>query len=244
MHVPRTNPPATSSEVSFASFVYDGDGKRVKPIWEGDPHDTVIAYVGDYYEYEVVDQDSTASQYYYAGAARVATCLTERQVMMRKDGDLYWLFTDHLGSTSVTWIQVIVDSALNDEEIRYKPWGELRYASSTQEPPPTATLTPTPTPTATATATQTSTPTSTATPTHTATLTPTPTATVTPTATSAATPTNTATPTATATQSNDVIFADGFESGNFSACIRQRTARRCCATWSSSVTDERPKVAK
>ena len=56
------------------------------------------------------------------------------------------------------------------------------------------------------------------TPTPTATFTPTPTATFTP------TPTATATFTPTPTQPADLIFADGFESGNLSA-------------WSSSVTD-------
>ncbi|HLF73879.1 MAG TPA: right-handed parallel beta-helix repeat-containing protein, partial [Anaerolineales bacterium] len=58
---------------------------------------------------------------------------------------------------------------------------------------------------------------------------PSPTSTDTPTATPSSTPTNTATPTATATPSqtpgsSDLIFADGFESGNLSA-------------WSSSSTD-------
>lgn len=101
---------------------------------------------------------------------------------------------------------------------------------ATNTPSPTATATNTPTATATATPTL---PPATATPTATATSTPTPTATATstpsPTATAtstAATPTRTPTATATATPTlppTDNIFADSFESGNFSA-------------WSSAVT--------
>ncbi|MEA3440692.1 MAG: hypothetical protein U9R58_10450, partial [Chloroflexota bacterium] len=94
--------------------------------------------------------------------------------------------------------------------------------------------TPTPTPTATQTATATQIPTITQTPTATEpgsptdTPTPTATATTTPTATQTstqtATPTDTSTPTVIPTSSGSLIFADGFESGDFSA-------------WSSSTTD-------
>jgi hypothetical protein len=77
---------------------------------------------------------------------------------------------------------------------------------------PTATSTPTNTPTVTATPTSGPSPTPTNTPTNTATPTATP------------TPTNTPTPTPTATPLPDLIFADGFESGNLSA-------------WSSSTTN-------
>ncbi|HET9908996.1 MAG TPA: right-handed parallel beta-helix repeat-containing protein [Anaerolineales bacterium] len=88
------------------------------------------------------------------------------------------------------------------------------FASGFTSPP-----TGTPTPTASATPSQTRTSTATSTPTNTATLgasTPTHTATATPTVT----PTQTATPTPIVTQtpgSSDLIFADGFESGNLSA---------------------------
>ena len=119
-------------------------------------------------------------------------------------------------------------------------------ATRTSTPLPTSTSTPTRTPTATRTSTPlpTSTPTPTRTPTTTNTsaplptatntLTPLPTATATQTPTLSTTATNTPTTLPTATQtftpppsptpSTDVIFADGFESGNLSA-------------WSSSTTD-------
>jgi len=59
--------------------------------------------------------------YYYAGGQRVA--------MREQDGtaltdEVYYLFGDHLGSTSV-----IADSSGNKvSEMRFKPWGELRYS--------------------------------------------------------------------------------------------------------------------
>ena len=86
--------------------------------------------------------------------------------------------------------------------------------------------TPTPTPTASPTATRTPTPAGTATPAPTATSQNTAAPTLTPTSTSTPTSTPTAnnTPTPTPTQGGDLIFADGFESGDLSA-------------WSSSVTD-------
>ncbi|MEA3439771.1 MAG: RHS repeat-associated core domain-containing protein, partial [Chloroflexota bacterium] len=103
-----------------------------------------------------------------------------------------------------------------------------------QTPTPTPTTTQTQTPTVTPTPTVTHTPTITQTPTPTEpgsptdTPTPTPTATATPTATQTstptATPTDTSTPTVTPTSSGSLIFADGFESGDFNA-------------WSSSTTD-------
>jgi hypothetical protein len=103
---------------------------------------------------------------------------------------------------------------------------------------PTVTFTPTRTATRTATlsVTSTSTPsvtftpqptatnTSTPTPTFPSTSTPSATFTPQPTATNTSTPTPTFPPTTTATQLSDLIFADGFESGNFFA-------------WSSSVTN-------
>lgn len=108
--------------------------------------------------------------------------------------------------------------------------GQLGGPTST--PTETATATPTETTTSTATSTPTSTPTSTAVPpTNTATATATSTATNTPTGTATSTPvpptntpTSTPTSTATSTPQPDLIFADGFESGNL-------------AGWSSSVTD-------
>jgi RHS repeat-associated protein len=46
---------------------------------------------------------------------------------MRTDSTLYYLLGDHLGSTSIT----TDSSGALVSELRYKPWGETRYASGT-----------------------------------------------------------------------------------------------------------------
>jgi RHS repeat-associated protein len=94
-----------------ASFVYDGDGNRVKGTVEG----VTIIYVGDHYEVEIGSPD-TIRKYYYARGARIA---------MREDSTLYWLLTDHLGSTALT---IDANGELKSEK-RYMPWGETRFES-------------------------------------------------------------------------------------------------------------------
>jgi len=107
-----------------------------------------------------------------------------------------------------------------DGEALAAPLLVITYSTGTV-PTPTPTRTPTATATPTATGTSGATPTNTPSPTPTDTGAPTPTHTATFTPTPI--PTATSTPTPTATQA-DLIFADGVESGNFSA-------------WSASTTD-------
>jgi RHS repeat-associated protein len=109
-----------------ATFTYDGDGNRVKAVWEGMPNHPIIAYIGNYYEYQTAGATTTVRQYYYADATRVA---------MRVDGDLYWLLGDHLGSTS----RVANENGtpLANGEQRYKPWGEKRYPTGASGLPTT-----------------------------------------------------------------------------------------------------------
>jgi RHS repeat-associated protein len=59
-----------------------------------------------------------ARKYYSAGGNRVA---------MREAGKFSYLLTDHLGSTAV----VADTNGVETSEVRYKPWGETRYASGT-----------------------------------------------------------------------------------------------------------------
>ena len=93
-----------------ASFVYDGDGNRVKSTING----VTTSFVGNWYEVT----GSTVTKYYYAGSQRVA---------MRTGSTLYYLLGDHLGSTSIT----TSSSGGLVSELRYKPWGETRYSSGT-----------------------------------------------------------------------------------------------------------------
>ena len=89
-----------------ASFVYDGDGKRVKATFGV----STTVYVGSYYE----QTGGVIRKYYYANGQRVA---------MREGATLYYLLTDHLGSTAIT-----ADSNGDKKaELRYKAWGENRY---------------------------------------------------------------------------------------------------------------------
>ena len=91
--------------------MYDGDGNRVKSTFNG----TATTYfVGNHYEVT----GSTITKYYYAGAQRVA---------MRTNGTLNYLLGDHLGSTSLTTNA----SGQIVSELRYKAWGETRFASGT-----------------------------------------------------------------------------------------------------------------
>jgi RHS repeat-associated protein len=104
-------------EVSGAatdSFVYDGDGNRVKSIVGS----TTTVFIGNYYEWE----SNATRKHYYAGANRIA---------MRDGETLYFLFGDHLGSTSLSY-------RVSDGYVArhlYKPWGEKRYPPGASELP-------------------------------------------------------------------------------------------------------------
>jgi hypothetical protein len=92
-----------------ASFLFDGDGNRVKSTING----TTTTFVGTYYEIT----GSSITKYYYQGSSRVA---------MRTSNGVRYLFGDHLGSTSVT------SDSSGGNVIRqlYKAWGEVSYSSS------------------------------------------------------------------------------------------------------------------
>jgi hypothetical protein len=100
------------SGAATATFVYEGDGNRVKGTVGG----VTITYIGNYYEWS----GSTATSYYYAGSVRVA---------MRQGSTPSYLFADQLGSTSV----VANSSGSKTAEVRYKAWGEVRRVRSTFE---------------------------------------------------------------------------------------------------------------
>ena len=91
----------------IASFAYDGDGKRVRGTING----VSTNYVGTYYE----ETATVATKYYYAGAQRVA---------MRTAGVVFYLLGDQVGSTSISTDA----SGTLLSELRYKAWGEVRYA--------------------------------------------------------------------------------------------------------------------
>ena len=108
-----------------ATFVYDGNGARVKGTIGGN----TTVYIGNYYEW--TGSASTMKSYYYTSAP-LSTGAGGTRVAMR-DGNgtgtngLSWLLADHLGSTSLTTNA----SGTKTAEVRYKAWGEDRYTWGT-----------------------------------------------------------------------------------------------------------------
>jgi hypothetical protein len=97
-----------------ASFVYDGNGQRVKSTAGG----VTTVYIGNYYEWTT----TSTIKYYYAGPQRIA--------MRTGTDNPKWLLTDHLGSTSKV-------ANYNGQEPPPQPvqlymaFGETRYTSGT-----------------------------------------------------------------------------------------------------------------
>ena len=81
----------------------------VKSVIDG----VITYYVGGIYELEVDGDAETERKYYSAGSKRIA---------MRVDGELTWLLSDHLGSTSVT---ANADGTFQSET-KYTAFGETR----------------------------------------------------------------------------------------------------------------------
>jgi RHS repeat-associated protein len=102
----------SASGGATATFVYDGDGNRVKSTI----NTTTTAFIGNHTEWDVAS--SSLTRYYYAGSTRVA---------MRKNNTVYYLLSDHLGSTSLT----TDENGQNPVKQYYLPWGEVRYTDGT-----------------------------------------------------------------------------------------------------------------
>ncbi|MFZ5883972.1 MAG: RHS repeat domain-containing protein [Chloroflexota bacterium] len=97
--------------VTIAQFTYDGDGKRVKSVVDGE----TTLFVGNYFE----QKGSQVTKYYFAGSTRIAM----RKYVIPQNMTVEYLLADHLGSTSLT-----TDAdGVKVSEMRYKPWGEVRY---------------------------------------------------------------------------------------------------------------------
>jgi RHS repeat-associated protein len=94
-----------------ASFLYDGDGKRVQATVNG----VTTQFVGSHVEWQSSTSDMV--RYYYTGGVRVA--------MRTGDDGLVWLVGDHLGSTSIA----VTDTSGATERQGYKAWGETRFGS-------------------------------------------------------------------------------------------------------------------
>lgn len=87
-----------------AQFTFDGDGRRVLSTING----VTTVFVGSHYEVT----GGAATKYYFAGASRVA---------MRQGTTLYYLLSDHLGSTSLTTDA----NGIKVAGLRYNAWGNV-----------------------------------------------------------------------------------------------------------------------
>jgi RHS repeat-associated protein len=107
---------AVLSGIVQARFTYDGDGKRAKRL---DVNGT-IHYVGGHYERNVgngLDTTEKVSKYYYATLGSGS-----KLIAFRKSGTLYYLHSDHLGSSTRT-----TDASGNIlDTAGYKVYGETR----------------------------------------------------------------------------------------------------------------------
>jgi hypothetical protein len=97
-----------------ASFLYDGDGKRVRSVVNGAQR----AYVGGWYEWD----GTWAVSYYHFGGRRVAMRTTSPQ-------DVHYLYADQLGSMAKTSAMVGSDTLE-----RYYPYGGQRGENSVVTP--------------------------------------------------------------------------------------------------------------
>jgi len=145
---------STSGSVT-ENYIFDGDGNRVI-LKSGS---TTTVYIGQYFEITIdpiiplptsgsggsgcqashcyyiplvlktpINEPPTHREwrsYFYFGEKRVAMRVQggTRAIL----GDVYYLFGDFLGSTSLT----VKADTLATTELKYKPWGEIRYQNGT-----------------------------------------------------------------------------------------------------------------
>src|SRR5688500_5409273 len=90
----------------------DCDSNRVQATENG----TLTKFIGGHYEVT----GGQVTKYYFAGASRIAM----RKYTVPSSMSVEYLLGDHLGSTSIT----TDNSGAKVSEMRYKPWGEVRYS--------------------------------------------------------------------------------------------------------------------
>jgi RHS repeat-associated protein len=99
-----------------AVFTYNGDGQKVKSVINGE----TTLLVGGHFEVLNPGTGQTVTKYYFAGASRIAM----RKYTIPQSMMVEYVLGDHLGSTSVT----TDNTGSKVSEMRYEPWGEVRYA--------------------------------------------------------------------------------------------------------------------
>ena len=97
-----------------ATNVYDGNGSMVKST----VNEITTYYIGGYYELKIDGTTETETKYYTGPTGRFA---------MRVEGTLYWIFSDHLQSSSVILDEV--GNVINRTD--YTAFGEVRAETGT-----------------------------------------------------------------------------------------------------------------
>jgi RHS repeat-associated protein len=111
--------PTNGSAISLTQFVYDGDGSRVLQLL---PDGSQTAYASAL-EVSITGTQRITKTYYSAGSQLIAM----RQFTTPTSSVLYFLHSDHLGSTSLTTDQN--GNALTRQS--YDAWGNVRYVTGT-----------------------------------------------------------------------------------------------------------------
>ena len=107
-----------------ALFTYNGDGQKVKSVVNGE----TILLIGGHFEVLNPGTGQTVTKYYFAGGSRIAM----RKYTIPQSMTLEYFLGDHpsttlrtsLGSTSIT----TDNTGAKVSEMRYEPWGEVRYS--------------------------------------------------------------------------------------------------------------------
>ncbi|PKO11512.1 MAG: hypothetical protein CVU39_28890 [Chloroflexi bacterium HGW-Chloroflexi-10] len=95
------------------TYVFDSDGRRVKSTQIISGVTSWTTLVGNYFEWN----GTAGTKYYFAGGQRIA---------FRSSAGLYYIFSDHLGSASVT----TDGNGGSITRYGYYPFGEERYESA------------------------------------------------------------------------------------------------------------------
>jgi RHS repeat-associated protein len=101
------------------SFVYDGDGGRVKKTVGS----TTIRYISKLYECEVVSSNASCSRYVWAGDTRIA--VVPDSATAQNCNPACYYHADHLGSSSV----ITGPTGMLVERMTYYPYGEVKSDS-------------------------------------------------------------------------------------------------------------------
>lgn len=107
-----------ASVPTTTTFVYDGDGGRVKKT----VGTTTTRYISKLYECETTGGSTTCTQFVWAGDQRVATISTGGTIQ-------YWN-GDHLGSTNM----ITNSSGARVQTLAYYPYGDIRVNQSSATP--------------------------------------------------------------------------------------------------------------